>query len=291
MNPVYFPASFRADDERRGAPGHRSPEALIKLLIVDDEPLARASLTELCIGSNDLQVVGEADSGLAAIRAAGELRPDVMLVDAQLPDMSGFDVLRAASNEHGPLGIVVSSRAADAANALAAGAIDCLLKPVSAERFARSMERARARRVRTGDRPRPPPALLQPGEPAGGADAATPALLIGERGHRLYPLDPLQIEYIESNGNYVTLRTANAEYISRDTVKRLAAVLRSRGFVRIERSLLVNVHAIAYAEPVGRGTFAFTLGSGRCLRSTPTYRDAILRVLPLAQRLHQRGGR
>jgi two-component system LytT family response regulator len=109
-----------------------------------------------------------------------------------------------------------------------------------------------------------------------------PTLLVGERERRLYPLDPDKIDYIESDGNYVSIRSGNAAYISRDSIKRLAGELEPHGFVRIERSLLVNIRAVLYAETVGRGRFAFTLSSGACLHSSASYRDAILRALPLA---------
>jgi two-component system, LytTR family, response regulator len=106
-------------------------------------------------------------------------------------------------------------------------------------------------------------------------------LLIGEREHRLYPLDPQKVDYIESDGNYVSIRSGSATYISRDSIKRLQGELAGFGFVRIERSLLVNIRAVLYAETVGRGRFAFTLSSGACLHSSASYRDEILRALPL----------
>jgi DNA-binding LytR/AlgR family response regulator len=109
-----------------------------------------------------------------------------------------------------------------------------------------------------------------------------PTLLIGEREHRLYPLDPEKIDYIESDGNYVSIRSGNTTYISRDSIKRLSGELAHLGFIRIERSLLVNIRAVLYAEATGRGRFAFTLSSGACLQSSASYRDAILRALPLA---------
>jgi DNA-binding LytR/AlgR family response regulator len=109
-----------------------------------------------------------------------------------------------------------------------------------------------------------------------------PTLLIGEREHRLYPLDPEKIDYIESDGNYVSIRSGNTTYISRDSIKRLAEELANHGFVRIERSLLVNIRAVLYAEAAGRGRFTFTLSSGACLQSSASYRGAILRALPLA---------
>jgi two-component system, LytTR family, response regulator len=106
-------------------------------------------------------------------------------------------------------------------------------------------------------------------------------LIIGEREHRFYPLNAETIEYIESDGNYVTIRTRDSKYISRDTIKRLEAELAHLGFMRIERSLLVNIRAVVHLEAVGRGAFAFTLSSGSSLHSSPSYRDAILRVLPM----------
>lgn len=273
MSAVYLPVSFRGDVP---AQGRSRAEARLRLVIVDDEPLVRASVREVCGCIGDLQVVGEAASGLAAIQASGELRPDVMLLDVELPDMSGFDVLRAVRADRGPLGIMMSARAGDAVTARAAGAIDCLIKPVSEDRLARSIGSARERHAETFPQPSNRPAWLPP------ADAT--AVLIGEREHRLYPLEPRNIDYIESDGNYVTFRTATSAYISRDSIKRLATALKSRGFFRIERSLLLNVRAISYAEPLGRASFAFTLTSGRCLRSSATYREGILQVLPLVHR-------
>jgi two-component system LytT family response regulator len=122
-------------------------------------------------------------------------------------------------------------------------------------------------------------AATQPGE-----TLRRPIFLVGERAHRLYPLEPHQIEYIESEGNYVKYHVAMQEYISRDSIKELGALLESSGFLRIERSLLLNNRAIAFAEPARRGTFTFTLTSGVCLRSGLAYRDAILAALPLRRR-------
>ena len=110
----------------------------------------------------------------------------------------------------------------------------------------------------------------------------TPTLLVGERDNRLYPLDPEKIDYIESDGNYVSIRSGNAAYIRRDSIKRLAVELAHLGFIRIERSLLVNIRAVLYAQTAGRGRFAFTLVSGACVHSSAAYRDAILRAVPLA---------
>ena len=249
----------------------------MRLVIVDDEPLARSALVDLCERDEDLRVVGEADCGAAAIAAVERLQPDLLLLDIELPDMTGFDVLLASRAQPTPRAIMITAHAHHAVRAFAAGALDYLLKPVSSARFLTALDRARE------------PAATQQGSRVPRAPApsttAAPAsrMLIGEREHRLYPLDPDKIEYIESDGNYVTIRTATAEYISRDSIKRLAPLLGERGFLRIERSLLVNVHAIAYAEPAGRGSFAFTLASGSRLHSSATYRHEILEALPLVR--------
>lgn len=266
----------------------------MKLLIVDDEPLARANLALLCELKDGVNVVGEAGCGAAAIDAAEKLRPDVMVLDMELPDMSGLEVLRAARRKAATLGIMVTADATRAAAAADAGVVDCLVKPIGVSRFAESLERARQRR-RFGDVPAPRPrvsvgrASAEPtpalAEAPVAAPEGMPRVLVGEREHRLYVLKPERIEFIESHGNYVKLHAGNAEYISRDSVKRLADELAANGFIRIERSLLVNVRSILYAQRVGRGTYAFTLTSGSCLYSGATFRDDILRVLPLGRAL------
>jgi two-component system, LytTR family, response regulator len=262
---------------------HARENALMKLLIVDDEPHARSDLIQHCERNDDVYVVGEAGSGMAAIDAAERLRPDVMLLDVELPDMTGFDVLRAARMTNRPLGIMLTAHADHALTAFAVGALDCLVKPVNADRFDQSIERARQRcdgadTAHEADRAAPEPPAAQ--DVPGGTGSIF-RLLVGEREHRLYPMHPETIDYIESDGNYVTIRSGNTKYISRDTIKRLAADLADVGFIRIERSLLVNIRAVAYVEAIGRGMFAFTMSSGCVLNSGSSYRDSILHKLPM----------
>jgi len=277
----------------------------MNLLIVADQPAVRSGISRLCGRAQELRVVGEAGTGASAIEAVESLRPDLTLLDAELPDMSGVEVLRALRPPHKRRTIVLTPNLDDAPGALAAGALDFLVKPVNEAAFSASILRARARGAprlsasREPDGRRPEGRL--PGQRLCGVSAqlaATPqetgagwpARLVGEREHRLYPLDPFRIDYVESAGNYVTYHLGAVEYIARESIKHLDAVLSPAGFVRIERSILLNVRAIAYAQPIGHGTFAFTLTSGARLHSGPSYRDTILAALPLRRRAPQRTG-
>jgi two-component system, LytTR family, response regulator len=250
----------------------------VKVLIVDNQADTRNSLIRLCCRSNDVQVVGEAASGTAAIDAAGPLSPDIVVLGVELSDMSGFDLLRAVAADIRPLGIMASNYAGHAPRAFDEGAFDYLVMPVAAERFDRAMTRARHRLncAPTGFGRLVPNSL-----DLGRALPNPPRFLVGERLRRLYPLDPRSVDYIEADGNYVTLRVGKEEYLSRDSIKRLALQLADFGFIRIERSLLVNATAVAYAEMARHGTFVFTLSSGVCLHSSAAYRDSILRIIPL----------
>jgi two-component system LytT family response regulator len=209
----------------------------MKLLIVDEERHERTALVRLCERNQDVRVVGEAESGSAGIDAAEKFRPDVMLVDVELPDMTGFEPLRVARAKRRPLGIMVTTRADHAVTAFAEGALDYLVKPVSADRFAASIERARQRFDSARSRTEPAQSVERQAVHANGFGAAPFKILIGEREHRLYPLNAEGIDYIESDGNYVTIRSGSSKYISRDTIKRLSADVGDLGFIRIERSL------------------------------------------------------
>jgi two-component system LytT family response regulator len=174
----------------------------------------------------------------------------------------------------GPLGITTSHQPDYAERAIAEGAVDHLVKPVSADRFGHAIRRVRQRcGIGQAAESRLIRHILH-------LLARRPKLLVGERQHRLYPLDVEKIDYVEADGNYVTIRVGNTEYISRDSIKHLAAELADFGFVRIDRSILLNIRAVQFAEPAGHGTLAFTLSSGACLYSSKTYREAIVRMLP-----------
>jgi DNA-binding LytR/AlgR family response regulator len=160
----------------------------------------------------------------------------------------------------------MTANSKEAASVSAAGALDYHAKPLSEAALSTSILLQRTPRLA----PEP--------------DGSRPLFLIGEREHRLYPLDPQGIDYIRSDGNYVRYVVGSVGYIARETGKHLEQLLSPVGFLRIERSLLVNMRAIAYVEPIGRGTFEFTLTSGARLRSGATYREAILAVFSLTTR-------
>jgi DNA-binding LytR/AlgR family response regulator len=250
----------------------------VRLLIVERQGDARDDLSRYCKGREDVLVVGETDCGRAAIEAAARLNPDIMLVDAELPDMSGFELLRTVEAGADPLAIMVSNCADHETRAFAAGVLDYFVMPVTQERFDQAMVRARRRIHSTSPGYAP---LASSSAELAPTTSLHPRFVVGEKQRRLYPLNPKLIDYIEADGNYVTLRIGKVEYLSRDSVKRLSVHLADVGFIRIARSLLVNAAAVSYAEVAGHGTYALTLTSGVCLHSTAAYRDELLRMIPL----------
>lgn len=258
----------------------------MNLLIVDGEPATRAGLVDLCKDNEALRIVGAATSGSDGIEAFEALRPDLLVLGAELPDMSGFDVLHALPPRCRRRTILLSNRAETAAAAFSAGVLDYLTKPISSEAFSASIFRAQVR-FRSRDRRRR--RAWRPAAPApfpGDATYQRPLLLIGQQERRFYPLEPKNIEYIEAARNYVQYRSASGLFTARESIKDLEAVLQPLGFVRIERSLLVNIRAVAYLELIGKGRFAFTLTSGVRLTSGSRYREIILDALPVSMRAH-----
>jgi two-component system LytT family response regulator len=251
----------------------------MRVLIVDNEPLARSLLVRLCRNAEAMEVVGQAGSGATALQLVHDQRPDLILLDVELPDMTGFELLKSLRGDEAPLAIIVTAHALHAITAFEAGAVDYLVKPVRAARFQEAIGRAKERcdpAVAAAARS----SLRTPWQASARDDAASrPQLLAAERERRLYLLDPQKVDYIESYGNYVRMWSGSSSYISRDCVKDLAVLLATAGFVRVQRSKLINLRAVAYIERPGHGIFMFTLTNGTRLESTPTYRADILRAV------------
>lgn len=165
------------------------------------------------------------------------------------------------------------------------GAIDYLIKPVGSEELLRSFDRVRHQnRVNKGvNRPAKGDDAVGAEEAAVGEPPCLPRRIVGEREHKLYLLDPYKVDYIEADGNYVQIRSGGAFYIRRGSIKNLSVELSTFGFLRIGRSLLMNVRAVEYAERLGRGVFAFTLIGGSRLISGASYGYNVLLAMRIGK--------
>jgi two-component system LytT family response regulator len=256
------------------------------LLLVEPDAAARAHMVDLCARTGGAaQVIAEVYLGGEAFQVAEALRPDIIFVASSLSDMTGLEAVRALRARHRRRAVLVLAKLQERSDALAAGVLDYLMRPIEVEAFETALLRARVRFGARKFSTRPANCPYSAAALRSEADCVQPPfILIAEREHRLYPIQPKRIDYVESAGNYVKFHVDKCEYIARETIKRLEVVLARAGFVRIERTLLINILAISFVETVGQGTFAFTLTNGTRLHSGPGYRETILRALPLRRR-------
>ena len=255
------------------------------LLLVEPDPSARVHLVELCACTGDAaRVIAEVSLGAEAFQAAETLRPDVIVVASGLSDMTGLEAVRALRDRYRRRAIVIIASPQERSDALAAGVLDYLMRPIEAEAFETALLRARGRFGARKSATRPAGSSYSAAPLRSELECDRPFILVAEREQRLYPVEPRRIDYVESAGNYVKFHVDKCEYIARESMKRLEVILGPVGFVRIERTLLVNIRAISFVETVGHGAFAFTLKNGVRLHSGPGYRETILRALPLRRR-------
>jgi len=262
------------------------PTEPLGLLLVEPDPSVRAHLVELCAQTGaTARVIAEVSLGVEAFQTAEALRPDVIFMASSLSDMSGLEAVRSLRDRYRRRAILAIASLQERSEALAAGVLDYLMRPIKAEAFETSLLRARGR---FGARKLPTRSTSPPSYStasfASELECDRPFVLIAEREQRLYPVQPRHIHYVESAGNYVKFHVDKCEYIARGSMKRLEVILGRAGFVRIERTLLLNILAISFVETVGHGAFTFTLSNGVRLHSGPAYRETILRALPLRRR-------
>jgi two-component system, LytTR family, response regulator len=245
----------------------------IRTLIVDDEPLGRERVRTLLRGDPEIEIVGEAADGHKALAAIRKLKPDLLFLDVQMPEMDGFAVLEALEAEEMPVVIFVTAYDRYAVQAFEVHALDYLLKSFDRERFAAAAARAKqelTRRKTEGLNPRLA-ALLEELQ----ARKKYITRLVIHSGGRISFLRAEEIDWIEAADNYARLHVGRESHLLRETMQSLERRLDPVKFARIHRSTIVNVDRIAELQSLFHGDYAVRLRDGTELTLSRGYREKL----------------
>ena len=213
----------------------------IRAVIADDEPLARRGIRQLLVAHRDIAVVAEARNGRETLRALRELKPDLLFLDVQMPDLDGFDVLREIGANSMPFVIFVTAYDEFAVRAFDAHALDYLVKPLEVARFAEALERTRER-MRSAEAvelSRRLSALLATREKERARQRIVVPISTGD-----LVLDPDEIDWIEADDYYAAVHARDGRHLIRESLASLERRLDGERFVRAHRSAVVNVERV-----------------------------------------------
>jgi two-component system, LytTR family, response regulator len=252
--------------------------AKLRTLIVDDEPLARGRLRQLLDEEPDIEIIGECEDGMEALETIREQRPDLVLLDVQMPELDGFGMLAELGQENMPAIIFVTAHDQFALRAFEVHALDYLLKPFDAERLQISLKRARAWLERRGsdDLGSRLTAMLM--DLRGGAGKTQDRLAVKSSG-RVVLLKHEEIDWIEASDNYVNLHVGKESHLLRETMNSLEQRLPADRFLRISRSTIVNLDRVRELQPLFHGEYSVILRDGTRLSLSRGYRDRLSLLL------------
>jgi two-component system, LytTR family, response regulator len=250
-----------------------TPTQTLRVLLVDDEVLARLALRQALAAHADVAIVGECGTGLDAITAIDALQPDVVFLDIEMPDADGFEALRALPADRQPLIVFVTAYSTYALQAFEAHAVGYVLKPLDQARFDETMERVRTqwwgRRARK---------IAPAGEPRAAHRIERLTIRVGEH-LKIVPID--EIDWLGAEGNYVRVHARGTTYLHRDTLAHLEAALDAARFLRIHRGAIVNVDRVQEVHPLFNGNCELLLKDGNRLILSRRFRARARRVLGL----------
>lgn len=245
----------------------------LSVVVADDEPLARERVLSLLAAEPDIDVVAQCRDGEEAVKAIAERRPDLVLLDIEMPRMDGFDVINAIGPDRMPTLIFVTAYDQHAIRAFEVRALDYLLKPFDRERFAGALRRARSQidAQATGDLGRRLVAMMKDLK----REAPRSDRLVVKSGGRLFFLRSDEIDWIEAAGNYVRLHVGPQSHLLRETMNAIEARLDPERFFRIHRSRIVNVERIQEMQPWLNGEYSIVLKTGGRLTISRGYREKL----------------
>lgn len=247
----------------------------MRVLIVDDEPIARRGLRRLLGEEPDVEIAGEAGSGTAALLAIADLRPDLVLLDIQMPEMGGLEVVATVGPAKMPAVVFVTAYDKYAVEAFDLNAADYVLKPVDPERLRRALGRAR-QRLAAGVRGGLEERLLRVLE---STRALQPERLVVRSAGRIQFVDIEDIDWMSAEDNYVRIYASGSTYLMRETVGAMEARLDPSRFVRIRSSTIVQIARIREIRPLSNGTFELQLQDGTRVTSARRFRDRIEKIV------------
>jgi two-component system LytT family response regulator len=243
----------------------------IQALIVDDETLARERIRKSLAHEPELEILGECSNGPDAIAFIRSRMPNLVFLDVQMPEVSGFDVLRALRPEQWPAIIFVTAHDQHAIQAFEVHALDYLLKPFTQARLLAAVQRVRqhlqARDTRNLNQ------QLADWLRSAGPESAYLNRVAVRNGKQTVFVRVEDIDYIESAANYAVLQTQGENHVLRETMTNLEAKLPPRLFLRISRSIIVNVERIKGIQTGARGEYLLQLEGGRQLQMTRSLRE------------------
>ena len=249
----------------------------IRVLIVDDEPLARKRLRELLSGDSEIVIVGECVNGAETLSATRELAPDLIFLDVQMPGIDGLAVSEELSEKGSPLVVFVTAYEQYAVRAFDVQAVDYLLKPFDRARFTQALCRAKDR-LREKNRDDVNQRILGLLSEIKDRPQYLDRLVI-KNNDRVFVLKTDDIDWIEAEGNYVRIHFGKQSSLMRETLTSLAAQLDPRKFPRIHRSRLVNIDRIQELQPWSHRDWRIILRGGAELRLSRNYRDQLHQLL------------
>jgi len=234
-----------------------SDSGQLSLVIVDDEAPARALLREYLAAETDVELVAECENGFEAVKAVADHRPDVLLLDVQMPKLSGFEVLELLD----PCPAVIFTTAHDdyALAAFEVHAVDYLLKPFSRERLAEALQRVRENRASRPPLPRAE--LVDAARPAG----AHLSRILVRSGSRIHVIAIDDVDFVEARDDRVRIRVGAEEHDKTEKLGRLETQLDPSRFVRIHRSYILNLDRLAKVELYAKDSRHAILHDGRKL--------------------------
>jgi len=265
----------------------------LKVLIVDDEDLARRGLRLRLHRFHDVEIVGECSNGRQALSRISELEPDLVFLDVQMPGLDGFDVVRHLQQDNMPAVVFVTAFDQYAIRAFDVFAVDYVLKPVDEERLVRALDRARRHKRETQHFDEKRKLLAVIGEITGKSPGDLEIWL--DKGYvsserfpekisirdgstvKLLPVE--QIEWVDAAGDYMCLHAGGQVHVMRTTMKTLENQLNPTRFQRIHRSTIVNVSRVQEITPHQNGEYHLHLECGTRLKMSRNYKDRLQKLI------------
>ena len=251
--------------------------AAIRTIIVDDEPLARQGLAQYLEERDDIELVSSCPDGFAAMEAIEEHDPDLIFLDIQMPEMTGFDLIERVGADRMPTVVFVTAYNEHALAAFDAAAVDYVLKPVESKRIGEAVERAKRVIGAGGGDASSLDAIIHRLRDEGPAAPRGATRLKVRNGEHIRFVRVDDIEWFEADGNYIVLHQGEEENRIRSTLTGLQEALDPSRFVRVHRSVIINIDHLKEVQPWFSGDYLAIMQNGEQIRVSRRYKDDLLR--------------